>query len=31
VVLRLHLKGLENFRASNGKVRLDAAVSIQDG
>ena len=31
VVLRLHLKGLENFRASNGKVTLDAAVSIQDG
>jgi hypothetical protein len=31
VVLRLHLKGLENFRASNGKVMLDAAVSIQDG
>ena len=31
VVLRLHLKGLENFRASNGKATLDAAVSIQDG
>ena len=31
VVLRLHLKGLESFRASNGKVTLDAAVSIQDG
>ena len=31
VVLRLHLKGLESFRASNGKVRLDAAVSIQEG
>lgn len=31
VVLRLHLKGLENFRVSNGKVRLDAAVSIQEG
>jgi hypothetical protein len=31
VVLRLHLKGLERFRASNGKVTLDAAVSIQDG
>ena len=30
VVLRLHLKGLENIRASNGKVTLDAAVSIQD-
>jgi hypothetical protein len=31
VVLRLHLKGLENFRAENGKVRLDAAVSSQEG
>jgi hypothetical protein len=31
VVLRLHLKGLENFRASNGKVTLDAAVSSQEG
>jgi hypothetical protein len=31
VVLRLHLKGLERFRASNGKVTLDAAVSSQDG
>ena len=31
VVLRLHLKGLENFEASNGKVTLDAAVSSQDG
>lgn len=31
VVLRLHLKGLESFRASNGKVRLDAAVSSQGG
>ena len=31
VVLRLHLKGLENFRASNGKVTLEAAVSIRDG
>ena len=30
VVLRLHLKGLENFRASNGKVTLDAAVSSSD-
>ena len=27
VALRLHLKGLESFRASNGKVTLDAAVS----
>jgi hypothetical protein len=31
VVLRLHLKGLERFRASNGKATLDAAVAIQDG
>src|SRR4051812_13096071 len=30
-VLRLHLKGLSSFRASNGKVRVDAAVSIQEG
>ena len=31
VMLRLHLKGLESFRASNGKVTLDASVSVQDG
>ena len=31
VVLRLRLKGLEGFRASNGTVTLDAAVSIQKG
>jgi hypothetical protein len=31
VALRLHLEGLENFRASNGKVTLNAAVSVQDG
>lgn len=31
VVLRLHLKGLESFRASNGKITLDAAVSSQGG
>ena len=30
VVLRLYLKGLESFRASNGKVTLDAAVAVQD-
>ena len=30
VVLRLHLKGLENLRVSNGKVTLAAAVSVQD-
>ena len=31
VVMRLHLKGLESFRATNGKVTLNAAVSSQDG
>jgi hypothetical protein len=31
VVLRLRLKGLSNFRASNGKTTVNAAVSIQDG
>jgi hypothetical protein len=31
VVLRLHLKGLESFRASNGTVRVDAAVSMGEG
>jgi hypothetical protein len=31
VGLRLHLKGLSSFRASNGTVRLDAAVSSQEG
>jgi hypothetical protein len=31
VVLRLHLKGLSRFRASNGKVTLNAVASIQDG
>ena len=30
VVLRLHLNGLESFRASTGKVTLDAAVSSQN-
>lgn len=30
VVLRLHLNGLENFWASNGKVRLEASVSLHD-
>lgn len=30
VVLRLHLKGLESFRASNGKVAIHAAVSSHD-
>jgi hypothetical protein len=31
VVLRLHLKGLSSFQASNGTVTLDAAVSLQEG
>ena len=31
VVLRLHLKGLSSFRASNGKVMVNAVASIQDG
>jgi hypothetical protein len=31
VVLRLHLKGLSTYRASNGKATLDAAVSIEEG
>jgi hypothetical protein len=31
VGLRLHLKGLSNLRVSAGKVRLDAAVSIEEG
>lgn len=31
VVLRLHLKGLENFKVANGKVILETTVSSQDG
>ena len=31
VTLRLHLKGLEGLRVSNGKITLEAAVSSQDG
>jgi hypothetical protein len=31
VVLRLRLKGLSSFRASNGKLILDAAVAIEEG
>jgi hypothetical protein len=31
VVLRLHLKGLESFRATNGRVTLDATVSTDEG
>ena len=30
VMLRLHLKGLESLRVTNGKVTLDAAVSSHD-
>ena len=29
-MLRLHLKGLENFKVSNGIITLEAAVSSQD-
>jgi hypothetical protein len=28
VVLRLHLKGLENFRVTNGKVKLEGSASL---
>jgi hypothetical protein len=31
VMVRLHLKGLESFRASNGQTILDAAVSTDEG
>jgi hypothetical protein len=31
VLLRLHLKALSSFRASNGKVTLDAVVSVEEG
>ena len=31
VVLRLHLMGLENFKVTNDKVKLEASVSSQDG
>jgi len=31
VMLRLHLKGLENFKVTNGNVTLEAALSSQDG
>ena len=31
VVLRLHLKGLENFKVTNGTITLEAAASSQDG
>ena len=31
MVLRLHLKGLENFKVTNGKVKLEGSASLQDG
>lgn len=31
VVVRLHLKGLENFKAATGKTTLHAAVAVQQG
>jgi hypothetical protein len=31
VVLRLHLKGLENFKVTNDRVKLEGSASIQDG
>jgi hypothetical protein len=31
VVVRLHLKGLSNFRTDNGKVKLQAAVTVSGG
>lgn len=31
VLLRLNLKGLESFRVTNGKVKLEASVSSQNG
>lgn len=31
VMLRLHLKGLENFKVTNGNVTVEAALSSQDG
>lgn len=31
VMLRLHLKGLENFKVMNGKVKLEGSASLQDG
>lgn len=30
IVLRLHLRGLENFQITNGKVKLEASMSSQD-
>jgi hypothetical protein len=31
LILRLHLKGLENFNVSSGKVKLEGSASLQDG
>lgn len=31
VVLRLHLKGLENFKVTSSKVKLEGSASLQDG
>jgi hypothetical protein len=31
VVLRLHLKGLENFKVTNGTVTLEGSASLRDG
>ena len=31
VVLRLHLMGLENFRVTSGKVKLEGSASLRDG
>ena len=31
VVLRLHLTGLENFKVTNGKVKLEGSASLHDG
>lgn len=31
VVLRLHLKGLENFKVTGGKVKLEGSASLRDG
>jgi hypothetical protein len=31
VVLRLHLKGLENFKVTNGTVKLEGSASLRDG
>jgi DNA-binding beta-propeller fold protein YncE len=31
IVVRLHLKGLENFRAGNGRVTVQGAAGVRDG